>query len=382
MAKYLSNSSYRKLLFRNYHARTQTKTLLARHMVINYVLDHTLQRESAYTNTYCTTIAAEKVFREVIQLNTVENQVPSYTGVQAKQLTFQFNSSIRKKVRNTTRQDTQEHLKTHVGGLQVQERLLTLAAQEKEDLLWKSSMFQLNAGTLKFMMNACIDTLATPANLKRWKYSTSDKCKLCGNRATTSHILNCCKNMLDTGRYTWRHNNLANFIVTNMDSKFTVFSDLPGGGTIPPSLCVTNHKPDIVIIDKHTKSLHRYELTMPLMSNIEARHQEKSRKYSHFLTDITGYTTTVNCFEVSSTGFINSRNNKTLHTLHKFMRKSMKKSVFMNNMNFLAWYGSYQIWVSRENPAFTSPSYLIPHLGNLPPSCEEAGRAQTTNPGL
>ena len=67
--------------------------------------------------------------------------------------------------------------------------------------------------------------------------------------------------MLDTGRYTWRHNNLVNYIVTNVDSKFTVFSDLPGmeapgGGTIPPSLCVSNHKPDIVIIDKRTKSLH------------------------------------------------------------------------------------------------------------------------------
>ena len=193
--------------------------------------------------------------------------------------------------------------------------------------------------------------------------------------------------MLDTGRYTWRHNNLVNFIVTNVDSKFTVFSDLPGmeapgGGTIPPSLCVTSHKPDIVIIDKHTKSLHIFELTVPLMSNIEARHQEKSKKYSHFLTDITGYSTTVNCFEVSSTGFINTRNHKTLHTLHKFMRKDIKKSDFMSNLNSLAWYGSYQIWVSREDPTFTSPSYLIPHIGNLPPSSEEAGRAQTTSPGL
>ena len=186
-------------MFTEDHNVSHARTRLQGDIVINHVLDHTLQHESAYTNTYCTTIAAEKVFREVIQLNTVENQVPSYTGVQAKQLTFQFTSSIRNKVRNTTRQDTQEHLKTHVGGLQVQGPLLTLAAQEKEDLLWKSSMFQLNAGTLKFMMNACIDKLATPANLKRWKYSTSDKCKLCGNRATTNHILNCCKNMLDTG---------------------------------------------------------------------------------------------------------------------------------------------------------------------------------------
>ena len=44
--------------------------------------------------------------------------------------------------------------------------------------------------------------------------------------------------MLDTNRYTWRHNNLINFIVTNVEPNLKVYSDLPGweatgGGTIP-----------------------------------------------------------------------------------------------------------------------------------------------------
>ena len=93
-----------------------------------------------------------------------------------------------------------------------------------------------------------------------------------------------------------------------------------------------------------------------MMTNIDTRHNEKTNKYSHFLTDITGYKSTVNCFEVTSTGFVNTRNQKTLHTLHSFMRKDLKRSVFMNNLNMLAWYG----------PTFTSPSYLIPHIGDLP----------------
>ena len=58
----------------------------------------------------------------------------------------------------------------------------------------------------------------------------------------------------------------------------------PGGGTIPPALCVTRMTPDIVILDKHMKALHIFELTMPLTSNIEARHKEKTDKYSLFLT--------------------------------------------------------------------------------------------------
>ena len=71
--------------------------------------------------------------------------------------------------------------------------------------------------------------------------------------------------------------------MNNVDKKYKVYSDLdgweaPGGGTIPPALCVTNLKPDIVIMDEHTKTLHIYELTMPLINNIEKRHTEKNSK--------------------------------------------------------------------------------------------------------
>ena len=86
--------------------------------------------------------------------------------------------------------------------------------------------------------------------------------------------------------------------------------EAPGGGTIPPALCVTRMKPDIVILDKHMKALHIFELTIPLTRNIEARHKEKTHKYSPFLRDITEYTCSVNCFEVSSTGYVNQRNHK------------------------------------------------------------------------
>ena len=71
-----------------------------------------------------------------------------------------------------TRVASQEKHLEHVQGLQVQGGMLALAAAEKQDVLWNSTMFQLKSGTLKFMINASIDTLPTPANLKRWKYSS------------------------------------------------------------------------------------------------------------------------------------------------------------------------------------------------------------------
>ena len=352
------------------HNMSHARTRLQGDTVINNILDHTLEREATYTHSQQTTIEAEKLFLETLDLNTVDGMVPSYKGEKAKQLTQAFNLNIQTKVRNATRSKVQEKLKTHVNSLQVQGRLLALVSQEKEDMLWKSTLFQLNSGTLKFMLNASIDTLPTPANLQRWKYTSSDKCKLCGNRGTTNHYLNCCSTMLNTGRYLWRHNNLINFSVNNVDKKFQVYSDLPGweapeGGTNPHALCVTNLLPDIVIVDKHMKTVHIYELTVPLSVNIDIRNREKSNKYAPFITDMTGYTCTVNCFEVSSTGYINSRNKSTLTTLHKLMRKDLKKSVFLSNLNSLAWYGSYSLWLSREQQEYPTPPFLIPHL-NLP----------------
>ena len=50
---------------------------------------------------------------------------------------------------------------------------------------------------------------------------------------------------------------------------------------IPPELCVTAQKPDIVIIDNHKQAIHLYELTCSAERNIDTRNIEKSNKYAH-----------------------------------------------------------------------------------------------------
>ena len=53
-----------------------------------------------------------------------------------------------------------------------------------------------------------------------------------------------------------------------LSTRCTVGLETQGGGAIPPALCVTNLKPDVVILDEHKKTVHIYELTMPLNLNI------------------------------------------------------------------------------------------------------------------
>ena len=179
----------------------------------------------------------------------------------------------------------------HVKSLTVQGSSLALAAAEKNDLSWKSYMFDLKKGTLKFLTNVSIDTLPTQANLKRWKKSTSDKCSLCSGRQTSNHVLNICRIGLNTGRWTWRHNNVVKYVVNCIDlGKFSVYSDLPehtaaGGGSMPPEICITTLKPDIVIQEKTTNNINIFELTCPLIENIEARHLEKKTNM-HILLQI------------------------------------------------------------------------------------------------
>ena len=92
----------------------------------------------------------------------------------------------------------------------------------------------------------------------RWKKSGCDLCKLFRRGETTNHVLNGCPVGLDQGRYTYRHNSVINYIVNSVDSKFKAYSDLPGqlapgGGSIPPEICVTAEKPDIVIFNNHKR---------------------------------------------------------------------------------------------------------------------------------
>ena len=83
---------------------------------------------------------------------------------------------------------------------------------------------------------------------------------------------------------------------------------------------------DIDIIDKVKKEIRIFELTCPSEDNIEYWNKEKNKKYAHLITYCTGYKCTVQCFEVSTKGFLNSRNHSTLKTLHKFVNTHFETS--------------------------------------------------------
>ena len=113
-------------------------------------------------------------------------------------------------------------------------------------------------------------------------------------------------------------------------------------------ISLTNHpiSPNI-----KSKVIHLFELSVAIETNgnILKNHQEKLDKYSHFVTDMSGgYKCTVTAFEIGSRGYISTRDQSALYTLHKFTKPGNNLPRFKQNISVLSVYSSYHIFITRK----------------------------------
>ena len=137
------------------------------------MLDCTVERESRYVRKKSTTAASEFLYNKAINLNTVQGEIPNFDYYEdGRRLKEKFVEEIKKQIKTLLRVDREEFWKKHVEALAQQGNFLFLAAMEYEDAIWKSYMFDMKQGTMKFLINAAIDTLPTASNLFKWRKST------------------------------------------------------------------------------------------------------------------------------------------------------------------------------------------------------------------
>ena len=231
-----------------------------------------------------------------------------------------------------------------------------------------------------FAMRSSTNTLATPDNLKRWKISTNDNCKMCikpncrPQKATLFHILNHCERFLgESERFTWRHNSVLNFITLtlkeNQPDHIKIYADLENhninGSTIPQNIVPTNSRPDLVVIDSSTQppTVYLFELTIGFerADNIEAANTRKYERYSSLSQDIreAGYHCKNIPFEVGSRGHLTTSNKSKFATLHKLCKPKTKFTNFWSNVSKTSLLASYAIYLSR-NDSWISPPFLKP----------------------
>ena len=115
-------------------------------------------------------------------------------------------------------------------------------------------------------------------------------------------------------------------------------------------------KPDIVIIDKKSKTLDIFELTVPTEHRIKTANELKFQKYQHFKSNIKTHTVKVTPFEIGShTGYISHENKKSIHSLHKFWDKNITLKKFTQNISAVTVLSSYFIFNLTNQETWESP---------------------------
>ena len=347
------------------HCMSHARTRLQGDDQVNHVLTSKVNRESTQVRKRSITVVAERDFESAMRMNTVGGDRPMF-GEFWEQEEQEFLKSIKDHVKIDTVIRSEEEMSEHVKTLTKQGDFLQIGLAERGDVIWKSFIYNMKKGTLKFYLNSVSNTLPTGNNLLQWGKATSDRCKLCQNRETTCHVLNGCKVALDQGKYTWRHDSILQYVADSLDeSKYSFYVDIPGkqhsnGGTMPTELLITALRPDITILDKKNKTFAIFELTCPLEPNLKKRHTEKSNKYAHFLTDITTVKPTLECFEIGSRGYLSPDNHSRLKALHAYCKPGIKMKKFKENISAISIYTSYAIYLSRKEPQWTKPPLLGP----------------------
>ena len=103
--------------------------------------------------------------------------------------------------------------KEKIGHYIMQGDYIALIMEEGNCITWKSFLWDLPQGVLKFAINAGLNTLPTFDNLKRWGKRVCNRCPFCGNIQTLAHVLSNCSIAPDQGRFTRRHNSVLSTII-------------------------------------------------------------------------------------------------------------------------------------------------------------------------
>ena len=245
--------------------------------------------------------------------------------------------------------DTASRL-SHTSGLVVQGQTVR-TFEGKEATTWSTVVLSLPERVFKFALNATTDTLPHNQNLCLWRKIPSSSCPLCGQVQSLLHVLNNCPVALQLRRYNRRHDDVLSsifsFLSDHLPQGMSILADLPGSNyTFPPSVAVTDERPDIVMWDN--SKVHLVELTVPHESGLEEASKRKTSKYADLAASCkqNGFSTILTTIQVGSRGFLHL---PSLDKLYKLVKAPLNhKTDFERQLVRRAIEGSYTIWCSRN----------------------------------
>ena len=278
---------------------------------------------------------------------------------------------LKGKIQGGVEKRVSDFWRERVGQYVMQGDYLALHMEEQSCLTWKSFMWDVPRGVLKFAINAGINTLPSADNLKRWGKRVIDRCGFCGNVQTLAHILSNCSTALEQGRFTWRHDSVLKTIVSftnnHLRNGFSLFSDLSGfqaphGGVIPPHLIVTPLRPDVFVVNEETRVIIILELTCPWERNIDRDHVYKEEKYAPLVADLSrDFTVSQFSVEISARGMITKENKSRLKCFGLKCCEARNSDLkgLISACSKASLLASFSIFSARNEPSWSSPTPLL-----------------------
>jgi hypothetical protein len=303
----------------------------------------------------------------------------------------------RKEITSVIKNDENEKRKTHLMSLAVQGSVVAWDELSYMDISWNRIVYNLPPAQVKFLVKSTLDVLPTPANLRRWWNSSSNKCPLCNGYGSMKHILSFCKVGLNQGRLTWRHDSILRILMSALKSKAAsskkstlpyhvrnrvgfvsassgrvyvsqnkvrrnFFSDADDWNFVadldnedymfPPHIAITRLRPDIVFYSESLKKVAIVELTVPAPENVKESHMYKVNKYKALVDDIKQYQVDCFCIEVSTLGY------RSFSMEYFLSSMGISKHKLKNRISDTALKCSYYIYLSRNSVEWSSPQEL------------------------
>ena len=346
LEEFTAIKSIRELYYES-HCSAYISTRTKGDIIVNHALDTRLEREQKWKNKSSSISYADSIYQKTISTDP-ETEKPK----SAKQMIHT---------------EFQNYHSDHIHSLMIQGDYIRIVKAMETDLDWKSSIYNLPKGLLKFILNAVLNTLPTNHNLSLWGKRQSSKCKHCNSTEYLSHVLSGCKVMLDQGRYTWRHDSvltyIKQFLTSIVPQNSEITSDLNGTHhTIPADILPSSDRPDLTIVNRVKKTIHIFELTVPFEHNIDRQHSYKTNKYASLITDLNsiGYTPIFCAFEVGCRGKISKENSKRLFEFTKGInpKETRKVKQICKDLTTIASLCSFYIFKVKDNPSWENLSPL------------------------
>ena len=239
----------------------------------------------------------------------------------------------------------------------------------------------------RFCLGATFNTLASPANLKKWGMAESDECKLCGQKCTVNHVLSCCRlGALVQGRYRYRHDCVLRVIghhiallikgvkgtsgewvhfvvegasdgtrgrarrsagVLRSADDWVLLLDLGKQLRFPEHIAQTSLRPDVVLYSAFSKMVVMVELTVPGEARFAVSQERKLDRYQDLKVDCerNGWKVVLLAVEVGARGYVAHSFVSGMKRLG-FFGRSLKRVVEEAGNEALR--TSFWIWFMRE----------------------------------